>query len=424
MKNRRLYIIALYIGLLSSIRPSLATVNVQVNSAGQKYTAVLLNGSTSGKYNIVFVGDGFTSSASDQDKFNNAVNDAVDAMRHKQPYQSNICAFNIWRVNVISAESGIDHPVSGISKNTELDCTFGDNISQPERVIYSTDESKVYEAANYAPKHDAIYVLVNDAEYGGLSSSVVYTSLNSSMKEVIVHELGHFVGKLADEYTCRFCDGRTEPTYSGPEPWQANVTIETNRNLIKWRSFIDASTPIPTTVDNPVGVVGLWAGGLYSPTVVSRPQLNCLMRILNVELCAVCNDALSKILQPYCTFCERDPLSVLCFITDLRRIVLLYEWPIRFKIPICCFCPLERNVRETEVELSLNQEDYAIEVTDGSKAAVPFDIRPARNGGISVFFKEKADVNYYLAITPRRQLHQSLQVNVSVKRDGRQSVLF
>lgn len=424
MKNKLLYIIAVYIGLVFSIRPSFATVNVQVNSAGQKYTAVLLNGSTSGKYNIVFVGDGFTSSASDQDKFNNAVNDAVDAMRHKQPYQGNICAFNIWRVNVVSVDSGIDHPLSGISKNTELDCTFGDNITQPERVIYSTDQSKVYEAANYAPQHDAIYVLANDAQYGGASGSVVYTSLNSSMREVIVHELGHFVGKLADEYTCRFCDGRTEPVYSGPEPWQANVTIETNRNLIKWKSFINSSTPIPTTVDNPVGVVGLWAGGLYSPTVVSHPQLNCLMRILNVELCAVCNDALSQILQPFCTFCERDPQNVVCFISDLRKRILLYVWPIRFKIPLCCFCPLAMEPRETVVELSLSREDYAIEVTDGSKTPVHFDTSSGRNGGISLSFKEKADVNYYLVITPRRELHRSLQVNVSVKRDGRQSVLF
>ena len=419
-----MYIIAVCIGLLLSIRSSFATVNVQVNSAGQKYTAVMLNGSTSGKYNIVFVGDGFTSSASDQNKFNNAVNDAVDAMRHKQPYQGDMCAFNIWRVNVISADSGIDHPLSGISKNTGLDCTFGDNITQPERVIYSTAESKVYEAANYAPKQNAIYVLVNDTQYGGASGSVVYTSLNSSMKEVIVHELGHFVGKLADEYTCMFCDGRPEPTYSGPEPSQVNVTIETNRNLIKWKSFINASTPIPTTVDNPVSVVGLWAGGLYSPTVVSHPQLNCLMRILNVELCAVCNDALSQKLRPYCTFCELHPSYKNCFISELRNIILLYEWPIRFKIPICYACSLEMNVRETEVELSINQEDFAIEVADGSKTGVHFDIRPGRNGGISLFFKEKTDVNYYLVITPRRQLQRSLQVNVSLKRGGRESVLF
>ena len=102
MKNRSHYITLLLGGLICALSLS-ATVNVQVNGSGQKYTAVLLNGSAAGKYNIVFVGDGFTSSVADQNKFNQAVLDAVDAMSHKQPYAGNICAFNIWRVNVISA---------------------------------------------------------------------------------------------------------------------------------------------------------------------------------------------------------------------------------------------------------------------------------------------------------------------------------
>jgi len=233
-----------------------AQVRVQTNANGLKYAGVLVNGATAGKYNIVFVGDGFTSSATDQAKFNKAVADAVDAMRNEPPYAQQLCSFNIWRVNVISTEAGIDHPLSSINKNTELDCTFGDNVSQPERTIYSTDEAKVFEAANYAPKHDAVYVLVNDTEYGGASGSVVYTSLESSMKQVVVHELGHFVGRLADEYTCRFCDGRVEPAYSGPELTAVNVTTQTNRSLIKWNNLINAATPVPTTVDNPAGVVG------------------------------------------------------------------------------------------------------------------------------------------------------------------------
>ena len=402
---------------------ALAVVDVVVNPDGSKYTAVMHHGAVAGKYNIVFVGDGFTSSTTDQAKFNTAVNDAIDAMMHKQPYGNNICAFNVWRVNVISAESGIDHPILGIQKNTALDCTFGDNISEPERLIYSTDESKVQEAANYAPKYNAIYVLVNDAEYGGASGSVVYTSLNTSMKEVIVHELGHFVGKLADEYTCRYCDGRPEPVYSGPEPWQTNVTIQTDRNLIKWKSFINSSTPIPTTVDNPPGVVGLWAGGLYSPTVVYHPQLNCLMRILNVNLCAVCNNQLSNILSHYCTFCERNPR--ICMIRDLHNKLILPNWTIILRLPLCCFCPLDIDFHRAELELDINPEDYSVNILgNAGQTNVPFETGRGKNGGLTITFKEHKDVDYFLEVIPRKQLRQTREINVSLSRDGRASTLF
>jgi hypothetical protein len=337
----------------------------------------------------------------------------------------NICAFNVWRVNVISSESGIDHPLSGISKNTELNCTFGDNVSTPERVIYSTTPSKVTEAANFAPAHDAIYVLANDPEYGGASGGIVYTSLNSSMNEVIVHELGHFVGHLADEYTCYFCDGRTEPPYSGPEPSQVNITIQTDRNLIKWKNFINATTPVPTTVDNPAGVVGLWVGGGYSPTGVYRPQLNCLMKALNNDLCAVCSNSLSDILRPYCTVCERAPGSLACIISLLRHRFDISVSPVKFRIPDCCFCPLDIDkLREVEIELSINPKEYEIQVIDGSKEGVQAKVAASKNGKAIITYAEKKNSAYFLVITPLVKSEMPAHVEAKISRDGKESVLF
>jgi hypothetical protein len=424
MKNKIFYSICLLAGVLISAR-SFSAVNVQVNSDGTKFTGVLVNGSTSGKYDIVFVGDGFTSSSADQVSFNNAVTTAVNALRNKHPYMDNICAFNIWRVNVISAQSGVDHPLSSVSKNTELNCTFGDNISVPERVIYSTTPAKVTEAANFAPAYDAVYVLVNDPQYGGAAGSIVYTSLNSSMSEVIVHELGHFVGHLADEYTCYFCDGRSEPAYSGPEPTQVNLTKQTNRSLIKWNSFINPATPVPTTVDNPVRVVGLWAGGGYSPTGIYRPQLNCLMRSLNNELCAVCNSSLSGILRPFCTVCERNPNSFACFISRFKHRFDISVSLIRLKIPDCCFCPLDIDkLRRVEIELSINQKEYEIQVTDGSEKGVRAEISSGENGMTRISFDEQKNQTYFLEITPLAKSNRAVMVDAKLIRDGRQAVLF
>ena len=51
--------------------PAFAAVNVLTNSDGTQYTSVLLNGSSTEKYDIVVLGDGFT--AGEQGDFNNAV---------------------------------------------------------------------------------------------------------------------------------------------------------------------------------------------------------------------------------------------------------------------------------------------------------------------------------------------------------------
>ncbi|MEO8665838.1 MAG: M64 family metallopeptidase [Ignavibacteria bacterium] len=421
MKNKIILAAALLMGLLlNKISP--AAVNVQTNADGTKYSAVLLNGTTVGKYDIVFVGDGFSSSASDQTSFNNAVNDAVNAMKNKIPYKNNMCAFNVWRVNVISLQTGIDHPKDTVFKNTELNCSFGDDVGTPERVIYTTTPERVTEAANFAPAQDGIYVLANDPQYGGAAGNIVFTSLNSSMGEVIVHELGHFTGKLADEYTCYFCDGRVEPAYSGPEPEQINITIQTNRNLVKWKNFIDASTPVPTTIDNPTGVVGLWVGGNYSPTAIYRPQLNCLMQTLNTELCTVCKDGLSKRLRPYCTVCERDPGSIFCILSKLKNRFAISR-PLKFRIPECCFCPLDVFKRRNEIELTVNPQDFEIKVLDGG-TNVQSEVRANGKGGTTVSFESEKGGVYFLSITPKTQLKEAVNVSFNLIQNGRQAVLF
>lgn len=394
-----------------------AAVNVQTNADGSHVTAVLFNGPTTRKYDIVFVGDGFTSSAADQLKFNDAVLSAIDALRNKAPYAAYICAFNIWRVNVISPESGIDHPLAGVTRNTELNCTFGDNVIAPERVIYSSTPALITEAANYAPAYEAVYVLVNDTQYGGAAGSIVFTSLNSSMQEVIVHELGHFTGHLADEYTCYFCDGRSEPAYSGPEPESVNLTTNVNRSTLKWGSFVAATTALPTTIDSPPGVVGAWAGGGYAPAGIYRPRNNCLMRSLGSELCAVCNDALTDILRPDCTACEHDPNSIACMISKLRNRFYVYK-PKYFKIPECSNCPLISNLtQQIEIVLSVNSKDYRISVITADGKQIDANVRDSGNGAV-VSFNENTATTYFLQIMPVITLQSAVAVEASVSRNS------
>ena len=313
-----------------------SAVNVQGT-----YTTVQASGSTAEKYDIVFIGDGFT--AAEQSLFNQKVQDAVDALKNLWPYSDRMCALNIWRVNVVSSESGVDHPKDGIFKNTELDCRYGNPANgEAERCITSNSPAKCYEAADYAPSYDAVFVLVNDTQWGGCAGGLVFSSISSGFANIITHELGHKIGALADEYTCYVCDGSdSNKSYTGPEPTSVNLTTITDRATTKWASLINASTPIPTTVNTPPGVVGLWEGGGYNAKDIYRPQFICQMRSSSQPFCEVCGAEMNRILSSYCTFCELNPSHYLCFINkwDLYQLPWWVRLKIKFPWPPCLTCP-------------------------------------------------------------------------------------
>ena len=215
-----------------------AEVPVQVQPTGLTYTGILVNGSATSKFDIVFIGDGFQKS--EQTAFNNKVNEAVAALQNRPGYSARMCGFNIWRVNVLSTDSGIDHPKNGISKNTALDCRYGNPaMSEAERCIVTDSPAKCFEAAANAPARDAVFVLVNDTQWGGCAGNVVCSSIAAGFDGLITHELAHDVGELADEYDCYVCDGSdNNRTYSGSDPSEVNITNNTDRATTKWHDLI------------------------------------------------------------------------------------------------------------------------------------------------------------------------------------------
>jgi len=286
---------------LFSILITQAQVNVQIQPDGKRYSKILLNGAVSAKYDLVFIGDGFT--ASDQQLFNTKVNEAVNALRSSEPYASKICSFNIWKVNVISKESGISNPNSGITRNTELGCRFGDRKkNEVERCIFTNFSNKCYEAAGYAPAYDAVFILVNDQQWGGCEGGLVFSTIATGFAGIVTHELGHKIANLGDEYQCLNCDpGEPAATYHGTEPVQVNLTIQNNRSKIKWSQFILQATPVPTKKDRPFGVVGLFEGGFYASKGIFRPQFHCLMENVNSDFCTVCKTEMIIRLNNYCS---------------------------------------------------------------------------------------------------------------------------
>jgi IgA Peptidase M64 len=95
----------------------------------------------------------------------------------------------------------------------------------------------------YGGSGDGIAVASNAKSYG-------LSSAKDPWWDVVIHELGHSIFGLADEYDYYMSPYSQEPSqnnHPSVEPYQPNVTIYTTRAAIKWSNLIRPETPIPTT---------------------------------------------------------------------------------------------------------------------------------------------------------------------------------
>lgn len=184
--------------------------------------------------------------------------------------------------------------------------TIPPNDWDPE---WSNGAGKVYTLlAEHVPDYDLALVLVNDPTYGGTGGAFAVVSVHPTVPEIVMHEFGHAYAWLGDEYEysqgCGLDADRDR--YEGDEPPVPNLTIETNRALVKWAWLILGSTPLPTTTNAncaicdpqpdpmPAGTVGLYEGGYYYHCGAYRPVYSCKMRRLGVDFCPVCREAIVR----------------------------------------------------------------------------------------------------------------------------------
>ncbi|GJQ59106.1 MAG: hypothetical protein D8M57_04795 [Candidatus Scalindua sp. AMX11] len=251
------------------------------------------NGDSANRVDLVILGDGYTES--EMGKYGNDVENLVNGFFSQEPFKEYQNYFNVHRIEVISSESGADHPERGEFKDTVFNATY--NCAGIQRLI-CVNISKVNDIlANSLEfnQRDIILVIVNDSEYGGSGGAIAVASTHSAVVELVLHEIGHSFGHLADEYTS------SPPTCNNTiEPFQPNVTMETDRNLIKWNvgggpptGWIDFTTLIPTT-DTTSGIPGLYEGAKYCLTGLYRPTRNSKMRCLFCPFEQINEEALVK----------------------------------------------------------------------------------------------------------------------------------
>ena len=143
-----------------------------------------------------------------------------------------------------SNESGVDHPELGVFRDTALDSFYFCGAIQRLICVNSTKVNGVLSrTALAANARELILVIVNDTEYGGSGGSVAVSSIHPAAVEIILHELGHSFGLLADEYGT--CNSKMR---SLGVPFEQINGEQLVKRVYNWVSPIDSYSPTSVTV--------------------------------------------------------------------------------------------------------------------------------------------------------------------------------
>ena len=239
---------------------------------------------------ILFLPDGYAKE--DAKKLEKDMKRFASYVMNCTPYKENKKYVNLRAIKGYSEESGITDPNGGVFKKTLLGSSY--NVIDVDRYLMCLNVWKMYEVADDAPV-DIIVLICNSDKYGGGGIYNFYGTVCNGAPQadyVIVHEMGHLIGGLADEYyTSEVSVMDYYPT--DVEPVEPNVTTLVDFDS-KWKSMLDPNTPVPTpaTADYK-GVLGVYEGGGYVAKGVYRPWLDCTMKIIAYNnFCPVCTKVL------------------------------------------------------------------------------------------------------------------------------------
>ncbi len=304
---------------------------------------LLENGPPSEKVDLLVLGEGYT--AGELDKFHRDARRLTDALFEEEPFRSRRGDFNVWGLDLPSAESGVSRPRAGQFRRTPLSAEY--NIFDSERYLLTYDNRTLRDAASAAP-YEFIEILVNEAQYGGggIFNFQATAAADTGFAEyVFIHEFGHHFAGLADEYYTSDVAYETGAAYL-LEPWEPNVTALHDPARLKWADLVEADTPLPTPWDKATfeagstaaqrergelraagapetrmdelftaqmqretallggmahaGRVGAFEGASYEPTGLYRPEVDCIMFTRNpVGFCRVCQRAITRVIDQY-----------------------------------------------------------------------------------------------------------------------------
>lgn len=308
--------------------------------AGQ-VVAIHESGDPANKVDLLLMGDGYT--AEEHAAFIAKATELTEVLFTVSPFKERKDDFNVWAVAPAAARSGVSRPSTGTYRDSPIGSTY--DAFRSERYVLTFDNKSMRRVASSAP-YDFIEILTNTEVYGGGGIYGLYSTAAANSHwapYLFVHEFGHHFAGLADEYYT------SSVAYEAPseitEPYEPNVTALLDADNLKWKHLVTAGTPLPTSwpksefeehsvavqerrkamraanvseaemdalfrytkeytealfeKSGQNGVIGAFEGGNYQAEGYYRSAQNCLMFTRYEALCAVCAEAVEKVIDEY-----------------------------------------------------------------------------------------------------------------------------
>lgn len=225
---------------------------------------------------LVFMADGFT--ADEIDTFWKYAEESAKYTMTVSPWDEFTDTVKIYGIGTISNQSGVKgdkaanyNEALADSRDTYFGTSYWEGGSQRIMGISKPENIAAIEKECGIEGSDSDIIFVNCKTEGGSTSFKdrrVILSIDPQVNDCTVHELGHSIGQLADEYW----DSTGE---------RANKTQESDPAKVKWSRFVGLNG------------VGVYAYGTSGDQVKwFRPSQGCKMQLLKNDFCEVCKEAL------------------------------------------------------------------------------------------------------------------------------------
>jgi hypothetical protein len=325
----------------TDIDPASRLVNPADLIHSNKVDIISENGAASEKVDIVILGDGY--SKTEMDKFRKDAARLSGYLMNAEPFLSHGKDFNIRAIETPGESSGVNKPHHGVFKRTPLTVHYSSFDS--ERYALSYDNRSIRDIASQVP-YDLMVIIVNERTYGGGGIYNLYTTVaadNKFSEYIMIHEMGHHMAALADEYYT------SAVSYEIPEvrvePWETNITALFDKSSLKWKDLLEDGTPLPTpwnkeefdkfgysiqkerdslrsagvpeiimedlftrqmetenklfTTEQFRDKVGAFEGAGYLAKGLYRPQIDCIMYTRHLRFCEVCSRSIENVIYQY-----------------------------------------------------------------------------------------------------------------------------
>ena len=303
--------------------------------------AIHESGDPATKVDVLLLGDGYT--AEEQDTFIAKARELTERLFATSPFNKRKHDFNVWAIAPPARESGVSRPSTGTFRDSPIGATY--DAFRSERYVLTSDNKAMRRVASSTP-YDFIEILTNTEVYGGGGIYGLFSTAaanNDWAAYLFIHEFGHHFAGLADEYyTSSVAYELPEVTQ---EPYEPNITALLDPNNLKWKHLATPNTPLPTpwpkaefeehsiayqekrrqmrAADVPEaemsalfesnqvfveslfeesgqsGLIGAFEGGGYMAEGLYRSSQNCIMFTRTTDFCAVCSEAIEKVIDEY-----------------------------------------------------------------------------------------------------------------------------